>query len=159
MKHYCFKKQILLPVSKKEAWAFFSNPSNLKKITPPEMGVRILSKGLPANIYSGLEIEYRLAPLFGVPLRWSSRILDVRQPEFFIDEQQNGPYAFWKHEHRFESHAKGTLMTDTMAYGMPFSWLGSLAHALIVKRKLKHIFDYRSAAIAGLFPVTTPAIV
>ena len=51
------------------AGAFFSNPRNLEKITPPAMKLTI-KNALPAEIYPGLMIEYTVSPLLGIPLTW-----------------------------------------------------------------------------------------
>ena len=34
----------LLPISLEEAWEFFSNPKNLDRITPDDMGFEIVSE-------------------------------------------------------------------------------------------------------------------
>jgi hypothetical protein len=38
-------------------------------------------------------------------------------------------------------------MRDVVEYRLPLGALGSLAHALCVKRSLQRIFDYRQGAI------------
>ena len=41
MKIYTLERTEFLPVSLETAWDFFSNPSNLPRITPPELNLRI----------------------------------------------------------------------------------------------------------------------
>ena len=41
-----------LPMPREEAWRFFSDPRNLARITPPEMGFTITSD-VPDEIYPG----------------------------------------------------------------------------------------------------------
>ncbi|GAB1372424.1 hypothetical protein MASR1M45_24860 [Candidatus Kapaibacterium sp.] len=64
-----FKKQFL-PISVMEAWDFLSNPKNLSKITPPDMGFEVTSE-LPDRMYAGMIITYKVRPLFGIPVTWS----------------------------------------------------------------------------------------
>ena len=45
--HTLHTKQIIR-ATRQEAWDFFSNPRNLAKITPPELGFEILTPDLPA---------------------------------------------------------------------------------------------------------------
>lgn len=45
-----FETTHLLPISRDEAWRFFSNPRNLARITPPEMGFGITSD-VPEEVY------------------------------------------------------------------------------------------------------------
>ena len=73
------------------AWDFFSNPGNLAKITPKELDFVVITE-LPARVYPGLMIEYRVRPLFGIPARWLTEITHVEEGRFFVDEQRVGPY-------------------------------------------------------------------
>ena len=45
----------------------------------------------------------------------------------------------------------GTRMIDTVRYALPLGPLGVLAHALVVRRQIRRIFEYRGGVIAGLF--------
>lgn len=56
--------------TREDAWLFFSPPRNLAKITPPELGLAIITPDLPQRIYAGLMIEYRVTPMLGIPLTW-----------------------------------------------------------------------------------------
>ena len=46
MKLYRLDKSQKLPITIEEGWAFFSNPENLKIITPDYMGFDIIAKSL-----------------------------------------------------------------------------------------------------------------
>ena len=151
MKTYVLKKEILLPVSLPVAWRFFSNPYNLKLITPPEMNFEILTKNLPDKIYSGLMVEYTVTPLFGIKMKWITEIKEVNEPGSFADNQYRGPYAKWYHTHSFTQTDEGTLMQDEVHYALPLSLLGSMAHTFFVRKKLQHIFDYRTKIISRHF--------
>ena len=48
-----------------QVWEFISSPSNLKKITPKEMGFDITSKEDNAKVYPGMIITYKVSPSFG----------------------------------------------------------------------------------------------
>ncbi|MGE5480486.1 MAG: SRPBCC family protein [Chloroflexota bacterium] len=142
MKIYSLKRVQSLPISRAEAWAFFTDPLNLSKITPESMSFEILSE-LPEKIYSGLIIEYFVRPIPGLRVRWITEIKHVEEGKFFIDEQRFGPYKFWYHKHTFESSNEGALMTDEVIYALPFGFLGRLFGSRLVANKLKTIFDYR----------------
>jgi len=73
----------ILPISMEEAWSFFSNPTNLGKITPPEMNFRIIGN-LPQKVYEGMFIVYKVSPLAGIPMQWVTEITHVREPHFFL---------------------------------------------------------------------------
>jgi ligand-binding SRPBCC domain-containing protein len=62
-----------------------------------------------------------------------------------------GPYRRWHHTHEFIEAEGGTLMRDTVEYAIPYGPLGRLAHALLVKRWLRRIFDYRRDVLERRF--------
>jgi ligand-binding SRPBCC domain-containing protein len=139
-------QRICRPLS--EVFAFFSDATNLQAITPRFLRFRIVTP-TPIEMREGALIEYQLA-LWRVPLRWRSRISVWRPNERFVDEQTEGPYAYWHHLHEFQADGDATRMRDELSYALPFGPLGDLAHALWVKRQLAGIFDYRATAIDRL---------
>lgn len=150
MIHLLQKRQIV-PVDVLTCWKFFSNPHNLAKITPPDLGFQVLSE-LPDEIHEGMMIEYRVRPLLGIPMTWLTEITHVRGPNYFVDEQRVGPYALWHHEHEFVETGDGqTALIDRIHYVLPFSPLSEIVHPLLVAPQLKAIFDHRVQAVEKLF--------
>lgn len=139
-----------LPISLEEAWAFFSSPENLAKITPSHMGFRITS-GTPERMFPGQIITYKVSPFKGFTTSWVTEITQVCDRKFFIDQQRFGPYRMWHHEHHFEEQDGGVLMTDRVSYKLPFGFFGEIAHWLFVKKQLHKIFAYREQALRSLF--------
>lgn len=150
MKIYRLQKRQILPIDLESAWAFFSNPANLERITPPDLSFRIMTE-LPEEVYPGLMIGYRLRVPPGLPVTWWTEIKHVEAPHRFVDEQRAGPYALWYHEHRFRAVDGGVEMTDLLHYAMPLGPLGRLIHALFVGRQVRGIFDHRLGVLDGLF--------
>jgi ligand-binding SRPBCC domain-containing protein len=150
MKIYTLKTKQIIPVSLDEAWDFFSSPKNLKTITPPYMGFDI-TNDVAEKMYAGQIITYTVRPLFNIPMTWVTEITHVKDKEFFVDEQRFGPYALWHHKHFFKAIDKGVEMTDQVDYALPLGILGQLAHPIIVKNKLKEIFDFRYKKVEELF--------
>ncbi len=105
----------------------------------------------------GLELDYRLRPLLGIPIRWRTRIDSYDPPNGFQDTQLSGPYARWEHRHTFESVAGGTLMTDEIEYALPFGPLGDLVNRIVVRGELVRIFRHRAASVrSALAPSREP---
>ena len=149
--HTLHTKQIIR-ATPQAAWDFFSNPRNLAKITPPELGFELLTPDLPPHMREGMMIAYRVRPLWGLPMTWLSEITLVEEGLRFIDEQRVGPYAVWHHEHEFHDLGDGRIeMEDKATYVLPLAPLGDLAHALLVKPQLERIFAYREKAVRELF--------
>jgi hypothetical protein len=63
---------------------------NLEDITPRRLGFRIV-EAPEGSLAAGDHLEYRLR-LFGIPVRWKTRILRFDQGRGFVDEQVEGPY-------------------------------------------------------------------
>lgn len=145
-----------LPIPLAQAWDFFSSPRNLNEITPDEMVFHILSD-VPDKMYPGLLIIYRLAPMLKIPMTWVTEITHIEDGRYFIDEQRQGPYALWHHEHHFKEVDGGVQMTDILHYDIGLSVLGSLAGALFVDRKVRGIFTFREQKLRTLFPGAAPA--
>ena len=139
-----------LPISIDEAWDFFSDPKNLKTITPDYMGFHILS-GAGRPMYPGQLIQYIVTPVAGIKTKWVTEITHVKEKEYFVDEQRYGPYSMWHHQHHFKTIEGGTEMVDLVHYRVPFGFIGSIANSLLVKSELEKIFSYRYQKIIELF--------
>ncbi|HEV3341790.1 MAG TPA: SRPBCC family protein [Pirellulales bacterium] len=148
--HYRLVRSQAVPRTRNEVFAFFSDAKNLEQITPSFLRFHILLADAHAPVFEGMLIDYRLR-LGGVPFRWQSRIESFDPPRGFVDVQTRGPYRFWRHVHTFEEIAGGTRISDEVDYQLPLALLGSLAHALFVRRTLERIFDYRQATVRRLF--------
>lgn len=147
-----YKKETVQYVnaSVEECWAFFSSPRNLQKITPKTMGFQITDFD-NKSMYVGQIIQYKVSPLAGLKLSWTTEITFVKDKSYFIDEQRFGPYALWHHKHFFEPTENGTKMTDLVHYALPLGFIGRIMNTLVVKNKLKEIFDYRCVKVDEIF--------
>ena len=152
MKLHRLEERQRLPVTREEAWTFFSDPANLAAITPPWLAFEVTSP-LPPALYPGLIVSYRIRPLGRTPLTWVTEISHVRTGELFVDEQRFGPFRFWHHQHHFHPCPGGMEMIDLVHYGLPLGPFGELAHALAIGRRLREIFAYRREVLAARFGV------
>ncbi len=129
-------------------FAFFADAANLEALTPPFLRLRILTP-MPVEMRPGARIDYAMS-LFGVPMRWRTRITEWEPGVGFVDEQEAGPYAVWRHTHGFEAQGRATVVRDVVEYSLPLGPLGSVVHGLFVERALRRIFDFRREAIRRL---------
>lgn len=146
---YRFEQVQNIPRSRCEVFAFFADAHNLERLTPPFLGFTILTPD-PIEMKDGAIIDYALR-LYGVSLKWKTRIEAFSPESHFVDFQLRGPYRYWHHLHEFETVAGGTRMRDVVDYQLPLGPLGNVAHALFVRRSLERIFAYRRQAIGEIF--------
>lgn len=140
-----------IPISLDKAWEYFSNPANLQSITPENMGFKVISKHHGEKMYAGQIIEYSVKPVMNISIYWMTEITQVKDKEYFIDEQRFGPYTLWHHQHHFKAIEGGVEMTDIVHYKNPFWIFGRIANTLFVKNKLKSIFDFRFKKVEEMF--------
>lgn len=151
---HTLKSNLVLNAPSEQCWAFFSDPRNLAKITPPDMSF-VVKSALPAHIHAGMMIEYTVSPLFGIPMTWLTEITHVQEGSYFVDEQRVGPFAIWHHEHRFTDLGEGrTEMEDVVTYRLPLTPFSEIVHPLLVRPQLEKIFAYREKAVRELFGVS-----
>ncbi|KJS04601.1 MAG: SRPBCC domain-containing protein [Flavobacteriales bacterium BRH_c54] len=153
MAFYQFQRTQKIKASVDEVWDFISSPANLKEVTPDYMGFDITSKETPDKMYQGLIISYKVSPLLGIKTTWVTEISQVKDKEYFVDEQRVGPYKLWHHQHIIVPINGGVLMKDIVSYVPPFGFLGVIANKLIIRNKLNEIFNFRTKAIEKRFGV------
>ena len=135
-------------------FAFFADPANLARITPPSLGVRLLTPA--AAMTAGAVLDYRVRWL-GVPLRWRAFVREYDPPFRFLDVQLLGPYARWEHRHRFLEEDGGTVVEDRVVYRLPLGPLGRALHAAVVGRQLRAAWAYRRRRLGELLGPIRPA--
>jgi len=149
MSVYILERTQVIPRPLEAVFPFFADAQNLESITPPWLHFRILTP-LPIKMTEGARIEYRIR-WRGVPWHWLTEITAWEPPHRFVDEQLRGPYSLWRHEHIFQQVGGETHMTDRVQYALRWGPVGKLAHALVVRRDLESIFDYRRAVVSQAF--------
>jgi ligand-binding SRPBCC domain-containing protein len=137
-----------LPRARDQVFAFFAEATNLERITPPELGFKIVTPG-PLHLREGTRIDYCLH-LFGIPFSWQTEIQRWNPPEAFVDVQRRGPYQHWVHTHRFREDDGVTTIEDHVEYALPYAPLSELVYPL-VRLQLHRVFRYRQHAIQAYF--------
>ena len=149
MSEHLLETETTIPASRQSVFGFFSDASNLERLTPPSLGFQILTP-LPIRMEEGALIDYRIL-VRGLPIRWRTRVCRWNPPFEFIDEQFKGPYRKWIHHHTFEeTDSKMTCMRDRVRYALPFAPFGDMALPF-VRAELRGIFDFRRKAILEIF--------
>lgn len=150
MSIFTIKREQFLPITIEESWDFFSDPNNLKLITPPSLGLKIKSE-IEKELYEGMIITYDVTPFRGFTTTWVTEITHINKPYYFIDEQRIGPYRLWHHQHFFSENDKGIIAKDLINYALPYGLLGNLLNSIYIRNNLDTIFNYRNEALNKIF--------
>ncbi|MCH2114242.1 MAG: SRPBCC family protein [Pirellulales bacterium] len=145
---YVLRSSQRFPGSPEEIFPFFSDATNLERITPDSIKFKILTP-LPIDMHVGTLIDYSLR-IRGMPIKWRTLISEWAPPFRFVDEQLKGPYRQWIHEHRFTDEGPTTLMEDTVRYKV---YGGALINSLFVQPDLMKIFTNRIKVLRKQFPI------
>lgn len=148
MPEHTLKFNLTLALPRATVFEFFADAANLGSITPPELEFAILSS-LPITMGTGAIINYRIK-LFNVPFDWKTRITAWEPPDYFVDEQVEGPYRLWIHRHTFsDGPNNSTIIDDEVRFRLPLAPLGEAAYPM-VRKQLERIFAYRQETIKSL---------
>lgn len=130
-------------VARDALWEFHRDPAALERLTPPEKEIRIVER--PAEMRAGARVVLRVKQ-FGLWLTWIS-LIEVWEPESrFVDVQEKGPFASWRHEHLF---FEGRLL-DRVTYEVPLTFLGgNIAERALVRPDLERMFAHRHKVTAA----------
>jgi ligand-binding SRPBCC domain-containing protein len=106
-----------------------------------ERAVRGVTRG---QLRLGEEVTWR-ARHFGLVWTMTSKITEWDRPCRFVDEQVDGPFATFRHEHVFTPVAGGTSMLDRVTFSAPFGLLGRAAERMLLERYLRRLIQARNA--------------
>jgi ligand-binding SRPBCC domain-containing protein len=106
-------------------------------------GERAVAGVVSGPVGVGESVTWR-ARHFGVVWTMTSRVTELEEPVRFVDEQERGPFARFRHEHRFAPVDGGTEMVDDISFTAPFGPLGRLAERLVLGRYLIRLIDRRN---------------
>lgn len=84
---------------------------------------------------------------FGIWLTHKSRITEMRHPDYFVDEMEEGYFASFKHFHYFIEKSYGTMMVDRLVYETPCGFAGRCFDRFVLKAYLTRLIKARNAII------------
>lgn len=147
-----FTRSVQLPVDASMAFSYHERSGALQRLLPPWQQVRVVRSDKGLNVDNQVTLEMRVG---GIPLRWLARHTRYEPPHLFEDIQVSGPFAYWRHEHKFaiskaeEEGVPGTLLTDDVHYRLPAGRIGNLLGDNTIRKQLGAMFAYRHAVTQG----------
>lgn len=84
----------------------------------------------------------------GLTRRMTVQITAMDRPTHFRDEQIDGPFKRFVHDHDFEAIGNGTTrMTDRIDFASPFGLIGRCVDTVYLSRYLRRLIAERGRAI------------
>ena len=87
---------------------------------------------------------------FGFYLNHQSKITEMENPNYFVDEMVKGHFKSFRHEHSFVTQNGTTAMIDYLQYKTPFGILGKLFNKLLLKKHLTGFLLKRDEMLKNL---------
>ncbi len=125
---------VRIAASREDVFEFHADVANLARVLPPGVPLRAIG---PSRLGPGAVLRFRSGPFGG------SGVVRVWEPPLrFIDEQTFGPFALWRHEHRFNEVDGQTWVTDLVEFALrpparPLERLARPVVQLILQAKLR----------------------
>ncbi len=133
--------QIYIDRPPEAVWAFHTNLSNHRRISPPEQDEQVV-EGLDAPLDLGARVVFR-ARHGGLFHTLEAEIAEWDPPFLFVSRQVRGPFESWTHRHKFDPFQQGTLMTDQIEYEAPYGLLALPVDRFWLGKHLDRLFAYR----------------
>ena len=104
-----------------------------------------------AGVTSGLiglneSVTWR-ARHFGITQKLTSKITELKFPNYFVDEMQRGVFKSMYHKHIFIQEKNVVLMKDEFVFKSPLGFLGRFANRLVLNKYLEKLLFQRNQMI------------
>lgn len=133
------------PVPVEALWAWHERPGAFERLTPPWEKVQLLERRGGLGVGARTALLVRLGPL---PTRWVSEHTACDPGALFRDEQKEGPFKRFVHEHRFAQDGAGaSALEDHLTFELPLGGAGRALAAASVRRRLERLLRYRHAVL------------
>ena len=136
-----FEKRSEIPASAAEVFAWHARPGALQRLLPPWENAHIMESARGIEEGARTVLRFRRGPF---PLRWVAVHRGVDPPHRFVDEQESGPFAAWRHTHRFTTiDGERSFLEDQIEYRLPLGRLTRPLAGRLVQGELERLFRFR----------------
>jgi ligand-binding SRPBCC domain-containing protein len=136
-----FETRITLPQSRESVFEFLIRTENLLQMIPPDAGMRVVS--IPNVLQCGSRLEFQMTA-FGQSLKIVHEITELAAPGRLVEEQIQGLFKRWVHEHLVEEDPAGHVVAvDRIDFEPPAGVLGFLVTKRKIIEQLEGLFAHR----------------
>lgn len=132
-----------LPVSADTVYSWHTRPGAMERLVPPWEELKVLER---EGVFGAGSVTFEIG-LGPLRQRWRAEYRDTIPGRQFVDVQIDGPFAQWRHTHRFEPIGPDRCrVTDEVTYELPFGPAGEIA-AGAVEHRINRAFRYRHTTL------------
>lgn len=136
-----FERQLSLPCTATEAFAYHAAPHAFARLNTPFAPAQIVQPLRALESGARAVFDVALGP---IAARWVAVHEDVTDGSDggeagFVDVMERGPFSTWRHEHRFVPATDGCTLIDRISFSGPVGPLGDG----VVQGLLDRMFRYR----------------
>jgi uncharacterized protein (TIGR01777 family) len=135
-----YSRQSPMPVSADALFAWHERPGAFQRLAPPWQNVELARF---EGIREGQRAEIRLG-MGPLSLAWTARHTDYKAGRQFVDVQESGPFARWRHTHRFlPDGPEHSLLSDEVDFALPGGPPVQVLGKKKAMREMRRLFAYR----------------
>lgn len=137
-----------MPVAAGMLYRWHARPGAFERLVPPWQQIRMVERHGSIRDGDRTVLRMRLAPLAWTT--WVAVHEGHEQGRAFCDVQAKGPFARFRHVHRFEDAPEGgSVLVDAIEWALPMGALGRVLGGPRVRADLARAFAYRHAITRG----------
>lgn len=141
MPTFNYRSQIDVPAAELCAWHL--RPGAFERLIPPWEQIEVLERQGGVADGGRVILRMRRGPF---PIRWIAQHGGYEAGRQFVDEQVAGPFARWRHTHRFLPDGENrSFLEDQVEYKLPLGPAGQLLGGRHVRKTLQRLFAFRHA--------------
>lgn len=138
-----FSRSIRIARPAEDVFAWHERPGALERLCPPWEKIEVVSAGGGIRGGAPVVIRAKVGPVWST---WRVEHRDYIGGTQFRDVLLSGPFAKWEHLHEIKADgADACVLTDTIAYRLPFGKIGAAFGARLTRQKLARLFAWRHA--------------
>jgi ligand-binding SRPBCC domain-containing protein len=123
-----------------------SRSINLHQISTASTNEKAIDGVMNGLINKDETVTWQAKHLFKTRL-FTSKITEMKNPDFFIDEMIKGDFKSFNHQHHFKAAANGTIMIDLLNFETPYGIFGKIVNTIFLKSYIEKFLIKRNEVI------------
>jgi ligand-binding SRPBCC domain-containing protein len=148
---------VALSASPAQVFGWYTDLENVRRMTPPELHLRILRAETPLR--AGSRVLFSIRPKF-IPLEinWLLQVEAFEEGARFSERLITGPFEHWVHRHEFHpTEGGGCRLVDHIEWDKPAFLVRAVASDEYINSKLMETFHFRERVLRAAFESVQPA--